>query len=253
MFKREKAIPEVDILGVRVHKVSSADIRQVTLERIRRNERALFLYVHLHSINLAQADSGLRNLLNSATITYCDGDGVRVGARILCNSLPERIPLTRWIYPFLEFCADNNLSVYFVGGEQRIVRRAVEMLRSRIPSLNIVGYHDGYFHGQGEPEEEVLQDIRRTRPNILIVGMGMPLQEFWIRDHWDELEADVVMTAGSCFDYMAGEKQACPPWMADNGLEWLHRLFREPRRVWKRYLIGIPVFLFRIIRQRSAM
>jgi N-acetylglucosaminyldiphosphoundecaprenol N-acetyl-beta-D-mannosaminyltransferase len=252
-FKREDAIPEVDILGVRVHQVSSSDIQSIILRRVRANERGLFLYVHLHSINLAQADEELRDVLNSATITYCDGEGVRVGARILGRSLPERIPLTRWIYPLLDFCACNSLSVYCVGTENRIIHRAVELLRERFPALNIVGYHDGFFHTSGDGLSDVLRDIHNTRPNILIVGMGTPLQELWIRDHWDELQAGCILSAGSCFDYIAGEKQACPAWMADHGLEWLHRLFREPRRVWRRYLIGIPLFFWRLLRQRSKM
>jgi len=252
-FRRENTIPEVDILGVRVHRVSSADIQSIILKRIREKERGLFLYVHLHSINLAQRDGELRDALNSASITYCDGEGVRIGARILGQSLPERIPLTRWIYPFLDFCAGNNLSIYCVGTEQRIIRRAVEMLHDRVPTLNIAGYHDGYFQTTGEGTRGVLQDIQRAHPNVLIVGMGMPRQELWIRDHWDDLHADIILTAGSCFDYIAGEKQTCPAWMADHGLEWFHRLLREPRRVWKRYLLGIPVFLFRVLRQRSSM
>lgn len=250
-FNRENTIPEIDILGVRVHQVSAADIQSIILKKIREKDRGLFLYVHLHSINLAQANSDLRDVLNSATITYCDGEGVRIGAWILGQSLHERIPLTRWIYPFLEFCAHNNLTVYCIGTHHRVIRRAVEMLRGRIPALSIVGYHDGFFHASEEGLNGVLQDIQRTHPDILIVGMGMPLQELWIRDHWDELDADIILTAGSCFDYIAGEKQACPPWMADHGLEWLHRLLREPRRVWKRYLIGIPLFLWRVLWQRG--
>ena len=252
-FKREDGIPEVDILGIHVHRVSSSDIQSIILKRIRENDRGVFLYVHLHSINLAQADDELRSMFNSATITYCDGEGVRIGARLLGHFLPERIPLTRWIYPFLDFCVLNTLSVYCIGTEERIIRRAIGVLCDRFPALKIAGFHDGFFHTDGERSAEVLRDIRNTRPDILIVGMGTPLQEFWVRDHWDELQAGCILTAGSCFDYIAGEKQACPPWMAEHGLEWLHRLIREPRRVWKRYLIGIPLFLWRILSQWSRM
>jgi N-acetylglucosaminyldiphosphoundecaprenol N-acetyl-beta-D-mannosaminyltransferase len=252
-FNREDTVPEVDILGVRVHQILASDIQSIILRMIRGNERGVFLYVHLHSINIAQTDTDLRDVLNAATITYCDGEGVRLGARILGHSLPERIPLTRWIYPLLDFCARNHLSVYCVGTENRIIHRAVELLREGFPALNIVGYHDGFFHSREDEVNEVLQSIHAARPDILIVGMGTPLQELWIRDHWDVLQAGCILSAGSCFDYIAGEKQACPAWMADHGLEWLHRLFREPRRVWRRYLIGIPVFLWRILRQRFSM
>jgi N-acetylglucosaminyldiphosphoundecaprenol N-acetyl-beta-D-mannosaminyltransferase len=121
----------------------------------------------------------------------------------------------------------------------------------RFPRLRIGGHHHGYF--KQENGVDVITQINKANPQILFVGMGMPLQEKWIMDNAEFLPACVMFDVGACFDFVAGEKPRCPNWMADHGLEWLFRFLMEPRRLWKRYLIGNPLFLLRVMRDRQRL
>ena len=125
----------------------------------------------------------------------------------------------------------------------------------RYPDLRIVGTHHGYFDRTlgGEENNHVIQMINSAKPNVLIVGFGMPFQERWLLENWEHVDANIFLTGGACLDYMSGRVRRAPRWMLDNGLEWLYRLLLEPVRLWKRYLIGNPLFLYRIAKQRMGL
>ncbi len=96
----------------------------------------------------------------------------------------------------------------------------------------------------------MLAEINRLEPDILVVGFGMPLQELWLKENWDRLQVHVGLTGGAVFDYISGRLRRPPQFLVDHGLEWLGRLLIDPRRLWRRYLLGIPLFTWRVIRQR---
>jgi N-acetylglucosaminyldiphosphoundecaprenol N-acetyl-beta-D-mannosaminyltransferase len=99
----------------------------------------------------------------------------------------------------------------------------------------------------------VLQAINATSPDILLVGLGMPIQERWLMENWGFVKAKVALPVGALFDYLAGEIPRAPHWMTDHGLEWLGRLIVEPRRLWRRYLLGNPRFLWLVLKQRLGL
>ena len=118
--------------------------------------------------------------------------------------------------------------------------------------MNIAFTHHGLLQqNSGHPENEaVIQAINTAKPDILLVGFGMPLQEKWIMDNFERLDVKVIMPVGAAFDYVSGNVRRAPRWMTDHGFEWLGRLMIEPQRLWKRYIIGIPIFFWRIFLQR---
>jgi N-acetylglucosaminyldiphosphoundecaprenol N-acetyl-beta-D-mannosaminyltransferase len=120
--------------------------------------------------------------------------------------------------------------------------------------LRIVGVFHGYFNKSagGKENEKVIAQINRCHPDVLIVGFGMPLQEKWLAENLSKLEIKVAMPGGAVFDYMSGRIRRAPRWMTDHGLEWLGRLLIEPRRLWRRYLIGNPLFLLHVIWERMG-
>jgi N-acetylglucosaminyldiphosphoundecaprenol N-acetyl-beta-D-mannosaminyltransferase len=136
-----------------------------------------------------------------------------------------------------------------------VAEKAATRLKERFPDLDIAGAHHGYFDKTAGSlkNEAVIQEINAVRPNILIVGFGMPLQERWLMENWNCIEANVAIVAGAVFDYVSGELHRGPRWLTDHGLEWLARLIIEPRRLWRRYLIGNPLFLARVIKQRLGL
>jgi N-acetylglucosaminyldiphosphoundecaprenol N-acetyl-beta-D-mannosaminyltransferase len=243
----------INILGVKVNPLTVPQLHDHLACAIESNRHELVLHVNVHGLNLAGELPWLHEFLNQAEIVFCDGAGVMLGARFLGHHIPERITYADWIWQLAEFAALRDYSIYFLGAQLEIAHKAAEQLRAKTPELHIAGVHHGYFDKTpGHPENEaVLADINRVQPNILLVGMGMPLQELWLRDNWTRINANVALTGGAVFDYVSGNLQRAPRWMTDNGLEWLGRLVIEPHRLWKRYILGNPQFLWNILRQRQ--
>jgi N-acetylglucosaminyldiphosphoundecaprenol N-acetyl-beta-D-mannosaminyltransferase len=241
---------DVRVLGVRVDVIDREGLERSILSNVHNGTPRVYAYVNVHAINIARRDDHFRNFLNSAAVTYCDGEGVRLGARLLGKRLPRRTVLTYWVWDLCRLMERDGLSVYLLGGRSDVVARAVQILGQKLQHLKIAGYHHGYFIKAGEESRKVVEEINNSGADVLFVGFGMPLQEHWINDHLGFLRSPIILPSGSMIDYVAGEKKPTPSWLAHAGFEWLYRLWREPRRLWRRYLIGNPLFLFRILSQR---
>lgn len=240
------------ILGVRLDVIDKDALHRAITSSVVDGRVDVYAYANIHAINLAQQLPQFMAFLNSAHVVYCDGEGVRLGARILGFSLPPRVVLTYWVWDLCALCVEKDFSVYFLGAEDSVISVAVENASRRFPDLKIVGWHHGYFEKQGSEDERIVQGINDAHPDVLFVGFGMPMQEDWIAVHKHRLNVHAILPSGSLFDYMSGTKSIAPEWMADHGLEWAYRLFQEPGRLWKRYLLGNPVFFFKVIAERLS-
>src|SRR3989304_4311144 len=238
----------VDVLGVHVGLLTRHRLNSLLGESLDRGLRGWISYVNVHALNISQDQPWFRLFLNGSLLTYCDGQGVRLGAAMGGESLPERIVRSDWIYDVCELAVVRQAKVFLVGSTAPVIERAVNALRRQYPDLKLVGSHHGFFSDL--ESESLVQAINKAEPDLLIVGMGMPVQEQWILKYGDRLQARLIFNAGSCFDYVAGVKKRCPNWMGVMGLEWLYRFAQEPHRLWRRYLLGNPQFLYRIIRER---
>ena len=167
-------------------------------------------------------------------------------------NIPFRYVLTDWISLLAAECVRGHLSLFLLGARPGVAEKAGDYLIKQFPGLNVAGIHHGYFDKSFEcPENEVvLRAIEASKADILLVGLGMPIQERWLMENWDRLNISVALPVGALFDYLAGEIPRAPHWMTDHGLEWLGRLIIEPRRMWRRYLLGIPHFLWLVLKQR---
>ena len=240
------------ILGVQVSTVTVPELHAHIATYVWRHRKALVLNVNVNCLNIAYEQPWLRSFLNAADIVFCDGAGVILGARILGYRVPQRITYADWIWQLAEFAEPRGFTFFLLGARPGVAREAAACIQERFPDLCIAGTHHGYFDKTpGSPENEaVIQRINAVRPNILVVSLGMPLQERWLMENWERMEANVALTGGAVLDYVSGRLRRGPRWMTDHGLEWLARWIIEPRRLWKRYLIGNPVFLARVIKQR---
>jgi N-acetylglucosaminyldiphosphoundecaprenol N-acetyl-beta-D-mannosaminyltransferase len=247
-----KPIGTVDILGIRIHQLTVQMFIQILEEIILAQGKALITSVNVHAINLACQHVWLRQFINESDFSFCDGAGVVLGARILGQHLPERFTSADWMWDLAARASEQNFTFYFLGARPGIAEKAALCLHERYPGLRILGIHHGYFDKTpGSLEnEQVIQEINQQKPNILLVGFGMPLQERWLMENWDRIEANTAITLGAVFDYISGELKRAPDWFLNHNLEWLGRLLIEPRRLWRRYLIGNPVFIWRVMKQR---
>ena len=242
---------KVDVLGVGVDPLTVGELHEEIARFVENGEHALVLHANAHGLKLAYRDPRLRGVLNGAETVFCDGSGVMLAARMLGRRIPERITYADWMWELAAFAEEKGLSFFFLGARPGVAEKAAEKLRERFPGLKIVGTHHGYFdRAQGSPENEaVVRKINAARPNVLLVALGMPLQELWLEENWGKIRAEVALTGGAVFDYVSGELRRGPSVLVNGGMEFLARLIVEPRRLWRRYVLGNPLFLLRVVEQ----
>lgn len=218
-------------------------------------EKSVLESVNIHAFNQCFQFPVFRNFVSNANLVICDGFGVKIAARFLDNTRLIRLTPADWMPLFCQVCAEKNITMYFLGAAQGIAETAAKKLREKCPRLSIVGVRDGFFDkSKASPENlAVLEEIHKCKPDILVVGFGMPLQEKWIYENWDDLEFKVVMPVGALFDYLSGNVRRAPAWVTNHGLEWLGRMLIEPHRLWKRYVIGNPLFYYRVLKQKLGL
>jgi N-acetylglucosaminyldiphosphoundecaprenol N-acetyl-beta-D-mannosaminyltransferase len=241
----------IDVLGVGVDPITVDELHAEIARLVRAGRLGLVLNVNAHCLNLCNKDAALRDSLNGADVVFCDGAGVMLAARMLGGRIPARITYAAWIWRLADFAAAEGFSLYFLGARPGVAQEAARRLRERYPGLRIVGIRHGYFdHSAGSAENEaILEEINAAAPDILLVGLGMPLQEVWLTQNRQRLDAGVALSGGAAFDYASRRVRRGPRLLTESGLEWLARLVQEPRRLWRRYLLGNPLFLLRVLRQ----
>lgn len=257
----ERAIARgsVRLLGVRVDSVTPQDVLNLIERAAEERGRVTLAYANAHALNLAYTQPEFRAFFNDcADVVFCDGFGVRWGARLAGaapGALPERMTPPDWIDALCARCAARGRSLYLLGGAGETAQRAAGELARRHPGLRIAGSHHGYFDQRRKSAENcnVVARVNAAKPDVLLVGFGMPLQEYWLRDNRAALSAAAAITVGALFSHLSGEARRAPRWMTDHGLEWLGRLVTEPGRLWRRYVIGLPLFMARIAGQRLGI
>jgi N-acetylglucosaminyldiphosphoundecaprenol N-acetyl-beta-D-mannosaminyltransferase len=240
----------VPVLGIGVDQLHTADVLSAIDEFTNRSGPSVISYVNVQAMNIATHDETFRSFLRSSDLTILDGEGVRLGAAILGKRITPALGITRLIWDICEHCEKTNLSVYFLGSTEERIQKARLSIERRFPNLAIVGSHHGFFAKDGPESDLIVHEINKKHPDLLFVGFGMPIQEFWVARQVATLQCKVVMLVGGCFDFLAGAVRPAPGWIASLGLEWLFRLVQEPRRLWRRYLLGIPAFFARVISAR---
>lgn len=215
-----------------------------------REEPGFLVHANVHTVNLAQDDRAYLEVLRRADLVLNDGKGVMLGARILGSRLPADLNGNFFSPLLLREAASRGWPVYFIGAPAGVAERAAAAIRGELPSLQIVGTRNGFF--SREEEAQVVAQIRAAEPGLLMVGLGNPRQERWLDRNLEATGARLGVGVGAFFDFKAGEVKRSPGWMSRYGLEWVHRLAIQPRRMWRRYLVGNPRFVWRVVEQRRA-
>jgi N-acetylglucosaminyldiphosphoundecaprenol N-acetyl-beta-D-mannosaminyltransferase len=244
----------IDILGLKVMPFSPTTLNEAILQIIRHSGHAIIPNINVYFANLAYQNPWLQDFFNRAPINFCDGQGIVLAARILGQHLPPRITYADWLWSLCSFATQHDLSFFFLGGRPGSAEKSAAILQKHFPGLRILAVQHGYFNKTpGHRENEaMIARINLCKPDILLVGFGMPLQEQWLAKNWQRIDVRIALTGGGVFDFISGKKKRAPIWMLNHGLEWFWRLALEPRRLWRRYLIGNPLFIWRILKQRRT-
>jgi N-acetylglucosaminyldiphosphoundecaprenol N-acetyl-beta-D-mannosaminyltransferase len=244
------SIPRVNLMGVSISNISGNYLVEKVVQIVLDDRKSVVANVNIHAMNLAYQLPWFRDFLNNAPIVFCDGYGVMLGAHLMGLKIHHRFTPPDWIPLLCQACVQHEFSIYLLGSCPGVARQAADRLREFNPSLRIVGTHHGYFDKTpgSSGNQAVVDKVNAVKPNILFVGFGMPIQEKWIMENLQNVDVSVVVPVGAALEYLSGKKPRAPRWMTDHGLEWIGRLIVEPSRLWKRYIIGNPLFFLRIVK-----
>ncbi len=238
----------VRMFGVGIDALTMAE----TVDRVETLIEAGGRYQHV-CINAAKAvtvadDPEFAGIIRSCELVSADGQAIVWAARVLGQRLPERVTGIDLYDELLDRAAEKGWRVFFLGARREVVERVVAIETERRPTLTVAGFRDGYFSDDEAPD--VVAEIAATRPDLLFVAMPSPRKEAFLATHFDALGSRFVMGVGGTFDVVSGKITRAPRWMRKTGLEWAHRLLQEPRRMFKRYLVGNSRFIWIVVTER---
>ncbi len=243
---------QVHILGVAIDRVTMVEALERIDGLIRAGGPHVVLTPNVDHIMLARKDPAFRALYRRGDLVLADGTPVVWASRYLRDPLPERVPGSDLTPMLAAHAAEQGHSVYFMGGQPGAAEATARILSERHPGLQVAGFSCPQigFDRDAAADEATVQEIRTAAPDILFVALGAPKQEFWIDRHREDLGVPVSLGIGASLDFVAGIVPRAPRWTHKIGAEWLWRLLKEPRRLWRRYLLDDLPFVGLVMRQR---
>jgi exopolysaccharide biosynthesis WecB/TagA/CpsF family protein len=247
---------EVTVGGIRTACIGRAGLAQQMLAdclqaRITETNPKLVFASNGHAIALAASDENFRDTFFQADIIHADGQAAVFASRLTSAPIPERSATTDFIHDAAALAAVHGLRFFLLGATEEANAKTAEILTRRYPGLLIAGRRHGYFD-QSE-EDEICDEINLTKPDVIWVGLSVPLEyEFAVRNK-ARLKAGWLVTCGGCFNFVTGAYKRAPAWMQQTGLEWLFRLVREPKRLFWRYAVTNPLAIFLLLTRTNAL
>jgi N-acetylglucosaminyldiphosphoundecaprenol N-acetyl-beta-D-mannosaminyltransferase len=244
----------VDVLGVGVSTIDLPAAVDRIAEWVGRGARKYVCVTGVHGVMESQRDEELRRIHNASGMTTPDGMPMVWAGHWAGASWMRRVYGPDLMLAICERAREMGWRSFFYGGREGVPERLAERLAERFPGLAVVGTYSPPFR-ELTPEEDaaLVEQINASHADLVWVGLSTPKQERWMAAHVRRLNAPVLLGVGAAFDIHAGTLAQAPVWMQSHGLEWLYRLVREPRRLWRRYLSNIPRFLLEIARRRPRL
>jgi N-acetylglucosaminyldiphosphoundecaprenol N-acetyl-beta-D-mannosaminyltransferase len=231
-------------LDVPISRVNSEEALAILTGFIRSGKPHMVVTADASALVAAAGDAEFHGILHAADLVTPDSTGILWAARRLGRPLPERVSGVDLAARLCELAARNGWGAFFYGAAPGVAEEAAARMQERYPGMRIAGTAHGFL---SEPEQAALEErIRQSRPEILFVAMGIPRQEKWIWNRMDALGVPVSMGVGGSFDVWAGRVARAPIWMQKRGLEWLHRLWMNPRKISK--VATLPRFVLMVLR-----
>jgi N-acetylglucosaminyldiphosphoundecaprenol N-acetyl-beta-D-mannosaminyltransferase len=249
----ENRVSTAPILGVKIGTQPLTELIHGALEAIDgTNKSIIFACANPHSLVVANTNKPFQEALNSADQLVADGIGVVLGGKLNGLKIKPRITGSDYFFKLMgELNRLEGKRVFFLGSTNHVLNKIKQKANEYYPGIDTIETLSPPFGDWSDKENKaILKAINRFQPDVLWVGMTAPKQETWVHTNRDSLNASVVGSIGAVFDFYAETQPRAPRWMYNNGLEWLYRMFREPRRMWRRNFISTPRFLALILRER---
>lgn len=237
----------IEILGSTFDSVTMEEAQARMASYVMDGGSHLVITANPEMVMKARGDQLLSEIIRRADLVVADGIGVVWASRVLERAVPERIPGIELAEGLLSQASSKGWRVFLVGGAEGVAHRAAEVLKERLPDLEIVGTHHGFFRS-GEEEQEVIAQIEREKPHILLAALGVPRQEKWLAAHLGTLKVPLAIGVGGSFNVWAGVDKRAPGWVRKINMEWFYRLVRQPWRI--KRLAVLPVFVLSVVGSR---
>jgi len=222
---------------------------QIVDHTISKGEQLHHVVVNAGKIVAMQTDLQLRESVNESDLINADGQAVVWASKILGKPLKERVAGIDLMVNLVELAAQKNYKVFFFGAKEEVVKKVVGKYTKQYSSNIIAGYRNGYF--KKEDEQDIAKEIANSGANILFVAISSPTKENFLYENKQLLnKVNFVMGVGGSFDVVSGKVKRAPLWMQNSGLEWFYRFAQEPKRMWKRYLVGNSKFITLVIKEK---
>ena len=234
-----------EIMGLRYWDVGLPRAARFLVDKAAAGERVQVYFVNAHCVNVAARDPGYARLLNDAPLLFADGAGMALAARFSGVALEHNVNGTDLFPELCAAAAAAAVPVAFLGARRGVAAACAAVMERRHPGLRVVWVADGYL--PAAEEDARLQELNASGARLLFVAKGVPAQELWIAAHAAALAAPVVLGVGALFDFYSGTIARAPRLLRTLRLEWLYRLLREPRRLFRRYVLGNPEFVARAL------
>ena len=232
------------LLGIPIANITMQRALEIIWTSLERSHTSEIHFVNAHCINVAAKNPTYLSLLRQSTAIFADGSGIRKAGVRLNHPIVDNVNGTD-LFPLLcSECKKTNKKLFLLGGKPDVANKCATWANEYVQGNIIAGFSDG--HLLKKDTSTLLHQINESKADILLVGMGVPTQELWLHEHLSKINSKVVMGVGGLFDYYSGTIRRSPKWMRKIGIEWVWRLMMEPKRMWKRYIIGNIEFLLRI-------
>ncbi len=242
----------VPLLGTEVDALSFSATLDAVVDIVERRIPTQHLAMNAAKVVLLRSDPSLRAVASECGVISADGVPIVWASRLLGHPLPGRVNGTDLMEALCGLAGVHGWSVFFFGARQDVVEKVARWAESTYPGLRIAGVRNGYF--ADSDNEAIVAQIAASGASILFVGFPTPKKELWLHQHLADLSVPFCMGVGGSFDVVAGKLPRAPRWMQRNGMEWLFRLIKEPKRMWKRYLVGntrfIGIVLSELLKER---
>lgn len=253
MAKTCQGYSKKNVLGIDFNDIILAEVLDNIQKNIAERQCGYIVTPNVDHIILFQKDTQYQEICRGATLILADGMPVIWASKLLGAPLPEKISGSDLAPILCELSARKGYKMFFLGGRTGAALRAKKNLEMRYPGIQIVGTYSPPigFENDTDEKQKIIDMINCAEPDLLLVGLGTPKQEKWIKQHYRMLTVPICIGVGATFEFLAEIVKRAPIWMQRSGLEWFWRLLMEPKRLWKRYLINDMQFIWLLLKEKS--
>lgn len=235
----------VELFGLELHDSTILEAAEWIVLQARCQMTTTVGFINAHCVNVLHRSTSYSNALSKFDRLFADGSGMRMAAKTFGFELQDNVNGTDLFPVLCQRAAAENVSLYLLGGSDRVASVCGKRMVRAVKDLNIAGTHPGFFEDNAH-EDRIIAEINESGAGILLVGLGVPLQEEWVARNRHRIKTPTVLAVGGLFDYYSGRIKRAPLVVRQVGFEWAWRLLLEPRRLAKRYILGNAEFLARL-------